>query len=1254
MELRDLTIVRKLRRQTDCNKMAYLNLLVKKLKIGPLGSGHKMPQKYEIVSLALFIMLVNIFTCLTTTTVEIPTMPANNIQDPVQLSHQLNQQDLDHHYDHEFASHGNQVDSSRIVRPFQSLPLVMADSASDNQSKVNDTLLDRSVLSHSEAELDIRHGDVATKRTNMETPTTKITTSSTMASILPDNPITATTPISIDEDYAQHNSLLANLNDNTTAPSIESNQDETIANKTEIKSNSEYHKHITSTNDTLQAFETKTTPTSHRKKTPESDESILIPPIVTTLIPHIEITQQNNLGVTTPINKIENSMKPPEQPIRDTIIPRTRLVDLLDIVKHLNLINNNSNEAMSHDPLNGVFKLRSDQVNTRSPQQPASLSSMQSNWVTNRQFIRPFGFYDDSRQIQPNKHFEMTTLESSPSNVEAFISSNKSSYNNNRVTRLMNQAKGDKTTAARNSRESAKGPIRYSLVSPYTANFDLDLQFNNLPIKRITPLKDQIVEASSSTDKPMPSHGTTKKALHEKQKLNSITKTNNSTIKHLNQSGSIIYYSADDGVKIVDATKSAKTKTDSGKEAKTKPTKTSQTDTTNKSNEENSSFKRGERHVIDKNAHESRKVYKGTTNNNDESENLMIKSNNVKVKNFNNNNNDNNKHKTNLDVDDGTTTTELQFEPYVSQLSGKIGQYQETSHNVLSHLEDVHKKSLYYVPEPAGLYADNAMPRPLTIGELARQHGVPFRLKSPLGEDYKIAPSLYDDHGLPSESGHYEDYVYLPYNNRDHQSLAQDNSLKLDEDLQQKIAIKAIEAISKDSEFSNSLLGSFYNDDKQQPIATAHNPSLDLRQIPNPVLDHQISPALQKLYANLLSASSRNTFHQQAIDSMIMHQQQSPPSSMAARNPLAMVLPLATISPNYNQKTNATGRPVNLMLTDLADRWALSRMPDLIPIPLAATVPGYLIRLPNGKILAAALTNSFSIQGIQRGPLSSNYKNFLAQKSRSLIKPTSNHKQLLSHNLAAGSGRQPIVLAPPQTFGAIRGQTNSIVQKEKIGGGLFSRGVLSQLGFGRSSQRPLNGSTNQVINTNSIANTIGQLNKIRNINKQQIIKLTNSPFPAPSFSDQELAALPIADLDEPVFSFADESQLLEPQSEYQLAAAHHSMINRATKSPLSASMQHASLMNHLPDPQPIPPNDLLQSASSALALRTKLNQLLNLRGSPVGDDLFHGTKKRRSPASSSLLTKLEPTFAWFAKGARKLRNSGTTCNQDMQRPSSTG
>lgn len=495
------------------------------------------------------------------------------------------------------------------------------------------------------------------------------------------------------------------------------------------------------------------------------------------------------------------------------------------------------------------------------------------------------------------------------------------------------------------------------------------------------------------------------------------------------------------------------------------------------------------------------------------------------------------------------------------------------------YLNDPYKKSLYYTN--SHLPDSNGLPyKPFTIKDLARQHGVPFRLRSPFDDRYNLASSSNIELKTALDT-RLEDYHIAKPEQELHNPF---DGPKIDDDLRQKSALKAIEAITQEPDFLMRLQESLYG----------HGSQLSPENI-----NH-----LQRLYYHLLKPELNFPSRVSSMASSNNVNKVIP----GPINPLDFSMSYASASESSTQPIGASARkPVNLVVTDLADKWALTQMPDLIPIPLAATVPGYLIRLPDGKILAAALTNSFTIQGIQNEPLNSGYKSFLNTKFKSLIKPTPT-KNTINH-VASDSIQKQVVLPLNSPIRVNQPVRNKNPTSEM---GLL-RGVFSHLGFGKSpSQR--NNSTKD--------------NGGLRVNQSKIIKISNSPFPVPSFSEQELAALPVADMDEPVFSFADESQIAD--NYYDTSAM------RLPQFPYQrySSPNFGSSIPEIGDT-----TDMATGGSSLSMHHKAIDQLANLR-SLLHGNLFINGERRGSPG----VRKFESPLLWLIyKAAKKLSHS-SACN----------
>lgn len=611
----------------------------------------------------------------------------------------------------------------------------------------------------------------------------------------------------------------------------------------------------------------------------------------------------------------------------------------------------------------------------------------------------------------------------------------------------------------------------------------------------------------------------------------------------------------------------------------------------------------------------------------------------------------------------------LAAQPYNDMRNPSIGNGYEPSFAKPNHqLDDPHKKSFYWSPEHSDLYVDdfglpvNQFPRPLTIGELAQHHGVNpfFGLTKPtmLMNDLNVnqLPHTSEDFGLFSESGLHEDYAQLSSTNQNHASgeslvpnVYNKNRLKLDDELKQKIAVKAFEAAMRDSELSATLLGNLLNMSLGGSGTTSK--ALINQQHPTGVSNHlleQLGPNYYTPVPMLNKSNSINLAGNNLDGSTFgfnpMMRDHLPP--LRANNPFNLMMPMATsthdqvadtslhaINPNAPRGSGGGSdgqAPVNLVLTDIANRWALSRMPDLVPIPLAATVPGYLIRLPNGKILAAALTNMFSIEGIQREPLNGSYKNMMNNKFNVLAKPNRpkamqqlRFKQQGTYaNLASDSDLRPTIVMPAQHN--TRQQYNFAQSTNRFkttnknhsdrGGSLFSRGVMNQLGLlGGSVKSHNHHSSRHIINQSNKKQTHGHGTN-RFINKSKMAGL--------------LQHLPIADPSEPVFSFTDENELID-ESDYNVAA------------PTSAHFNHVRNMQHLGNH--LLGNDRLEQSTEA---NENAGKLLEWKNKLSSDEFIqYGRRKRKSP-SRFTFAKLEPIMNWLMTGRKVLtrRDHPKSCN----------
>lgn len=1174
--------------------MANLDSITNNSKFKTLSSCRIEP----ILVLCVFIIFVNILTSKSATVETSQLARHRNV---------LNDQDLEEKLTHneQYAVASNQINQSHPTSV--KLPII-ADSTSDIQSRLSSSTLESIVLSHNEPDLDNRVNSSDTNRNNSnQSPIKNVNLS---------NRTFTTTPRSIEDDEELRNYLqpMPDLVDETTTfPSFE-RVDKNVSNsRNDIEVSN-----VNTTTTTLTATTDSTLNVSQSSKFPEarfkinhSDTSNTTQfPILTkasseqvaqferrqaslTTRPN-DIDKQSEIkpffGKNSPIPQLKdspnNSSKYQRAPSNPSL-PNASLAELLYIIRHLNLSSGRSNFIDS----------RSDKSVRRIQQQQLK----PVNWLQDEMSRR----YNMPTLDRFNGHIsqELNTAESSSNKVDQPILRKDSSEWGQKLKDegLLKFKTGSLSSHKRISHSKDDNPkqldrdlvlsknSKYLLVSPYTGNFDSGISLKNFPLNKvIAPAKNPSMDVSSDNNQKFYDR-------FNKENLNDDSRSRKGP-----QSASTNIYYATDTTKPNEAGSNLSNKTSQGK-LKIKSTVASK----NNDKDDDVRSKRHERNSVDKKGftnnesndfhrlhNESKKISK--SNHDEMGENIQtIRANHVRDNRRDSLLKDNQYENFKDDhwlTNHRTLSSPSSISPplisplplpsfssqsdYLSSLGvDKFPFHKFSDHQMdtLPSLEgypfigDAHRKSIYHIQEK-GLNFHDDLPEPLTVGELAHEHsGTPFRLRSPIGENYNIGSG--GEFNLTQESNNYDDYLYLPYNRNQHQSDS--TGFKFDDDLKKKLAIKTIEAITKDPDLSISL---FDNINQLNQIPSSSN-------IP-----------IQKLYPNLVDSSSSNNNQMPYYHSS---------NQASTTNPLPLnMLPVATVQDqiyannpsNHDHLKKNSSSPINLVVSEFPYRWALSRMPDLIPIPLAATVPGYLIRLSNGQILAAALTNSFSIQGIQKGP--HGYKNYLNHRLKRLIKTGSGQKQstpYVTNHLASDSGISSIVLQAPQRF------TNSNKESSR-GGGLFSRNVLSQLGLIRSNQR-----------SNSTTKEPSKTNKP---NKHKLIKLTNSPSPAPSFTDQELASLPVASLNEPIFSFADESQLIETPDPYHAG--------QSTLAPIMT-----------PEPAEMFQND------NTLALRAKLNQFLSLKNL-FNEDIFGGTKKRRSPPGG-----FEPPTFWLtAKRASRLRHGG--------------
>ena len=1145
--------------------MAYLNYLVDEMKFA-IFSSHRI---HSILSVIVFIMIVNILTCLTTS---------------VDFSSSLDKRPslFNNQYDLPQKITINNQERSTYTTSNHPTHMPLNNSTGDTRSRLKDETTENIILSHNEPDLD---NGLALSNQSPIGDVSKQTPNTTQTST------TTTTSFFEDEDYLNrylHNSLASNYADeSTTLSSIgstepsykhDANSDHASAN---IESSSADQNQSSPTTtplsvEILQTSESQVALPSSADERSGSHQLTTSANVIDSSKPNLvsnpdkpdskftgyRLPSLSTVGMFGPDQTLVTSPKPP--------FPQASLADLLQIVKHLNLVNKATGV---HQPNNLFNRMghRTDYSMSNLHQLNYQPQTGSSYWPLSGQIGHGTNPFNRPWEIPQQ---ELFVAESSSNKVDQPLTKDLPNLMPTeeppRVQKSTSGVTSDKKYENIVSEDSVgkkhKGkPSRYALVSPYSASFDLGITSRQAFPNRAA--LDRAQAAPTAADKL---NGLiSRQKFYDKIRPPQLNQEDESLNRHGSQHASTIYYAADDGVKAIQHSKLIS--------ANSKPLNQRHKISSNIPGREtgatpagDTGTKRGERTSNDKRsaANLQGKIQIGSKRPSEvhQEENGAQPS--IKVNQLKGKRDDKNKVKSvgteGIKVEDALLNVRVPI-----PADGLIGEEKFSFPNhalyqrdpplvnplTFQNIDDAYKKSLYYVQERPGYNLED-QPPPLTIGELANQHGVPFRLKSPLGDNYQIANTI-NEPRIPQESNQYEDFVYMPHSRN---SMPESLGYNLDTEMKKKLAMKTIEDIVRDPELPSSLLGNLLASSQE----FSDNPS-----------------NMQKLYPNLMAPSSGLTnFYQ-------------PLAQAANQIPLNMILPIQAhqdqafthnFAPNEQAmsplKINSS---LNHIAPELAYRWAISRMPDLIPIPLAATVPGYLIRLPNGQILAAALTNSFSIQGIQKGPLSPGYKSFLNQRFKNLIKPSSS-KQASAYpvnHIGSASGISAIALPAPQ-------QINHKGPSEK--GGLFSRGVLSQLGFTRSSRS---------------SNTSRETNKTR-LAKPKLIKFNNGPHPIPSFSEQELATLPVASINEPVFSFADESQLIDGP-------------NTLSQPTLAPNIETGELFN----------------SDSALAIRAKLNQMLSLRNL-FGEEMFQGTKKRRSPPGG-----FEPPTFWLtAKRASRLRHGG--------------
>lgn len=1153
---------------------------IKKLIFMIPTSGHMK----SIILLIILIMFVNILNCLPSRTELIKSNATlrhpKTIQDDLQQLSSLNR--------HSSWTMGL-LPQTNVTR--------------DISTSISDIILDSSKFSPSDANKADALNDKDKKPKNSEPATsnqtdanfTTLSPLSTLKSTTTSNSIVpiVTTPSSIDSEdevnrlYFQH----TNINDEiTTLPPVDTTaqaHSETKAGSgsvTEVDSRDKSKQTSTTSTptDILHTEESKfilPKPTETSNIDEKSTESFVPPESLpevasnlqnradTTVRPQTdtttttEATAQTLQALSTLANLNGYQSSNPSQP---------SIGDLLFIVKHLNLGRQryDAPKLLSdhHRSDIGIVGLHHD------PSRILNQSWLSLDGPTRSQPLI-------STQIPQN--VELQSLESHISNVNRL--SKKESpvlkQKDEAISKFSLSDMSKNLVSINNRNDGRRLPPRstkYALISPYTANFDSGLSFKNLPHNRRSP------HAKNDSTEPAPEddENSRQQKLYDK-----LRRFHESRVQNKNGDGSVkpdpsqkpvIRHSSDiSGAQSHTKPVSSVSKTSENKSKVKSNTSKSSSNSINQSSgssEKIQGYRQGDRIAMGKRDMKTSistkrptrvsGVEQQTISSKASQERVKDEVSHIKV------------HKININEDASTEDSRSYYDfpqlpelPELSISNGEkfvqqpvLNQFSIGGVNYHQLADDPHKKSLYYTTDSksTNMYDMNSH---YGFGEIANKHGVPFRLKSPLGESYHF-DGLEDR--IPNESSQYEDYVYSPYESSG--GLQNGGYFKLDDELKKNIAIKTLEDPSLLANLLETLNG------------------FDPPKIPNS--SGLGTMAMKKLYTSVINPNNEqpDLYHSLSsninplsliLNNQIRHQSPITNSFAASDDSQIAVAPLRSTS-------NESG--VNLMLTDIADKWALSRMPDLIPIPLAATVPGYLIRLPNGQVLAAALTNSFSIQGIQKGPLSASYKSFLNHRLKTLIKPS---KSLSGANhIASDSGLRPYAVPAPNMFAQ---QTTSGKGGRKSGG-WFTRGVVSQLGFTRLGQRQ---------------NATRDNGKARPSNsKYKPGKANGSPFAVPSLSDQELATLPLADPNEPVFSFADESQIVDS----------------------TTSVLPNGYLGPLPLPA-VPANgpdsaDLLQSAST-LALRAKINQLLSLK-SLLGDELVHGRRRRAALDKKSRIRPVAP------------------------------
>lgn len=345
-----------------------------------------------------------------------------------------------------------------------------------------------------------------------------------------------------------------------------------------------------------------------------------------------------------------------------------------------------------------------------------------------------------------------------------------------------------------------------------------------------------------------------------------------------------------------------------------------------------------------------------------------------------------------------------------------------------------------------------------------------------------------------------------------------------DSRLRYQLALNSLRGLASEPEtFHNILAAAISSQRSKHHGHQATNPQesrgLSLASLPY-LIDSGESGATNSLFADSLNPSS-NIMKISPVEAT--HTEQLP--SLATNRPAAP--------------------PVGLVVSESGTKWALSHVPNLEPIPLAATVPAYLLKLPNGQIVAAALTNAISIQGVQRNVITNNssYREMISRKFKSLRK-SGNKNSTAANSQAARQNQQfqdnqfaSSSLNTQTTLPSTVSQANQMTSTTASSASFGVKEFLEKLGFGSSSA-----SANVPHNTLSVASTPTIFGTVPNQQRNQTKAVLAQPLSlsellamSPSVNDvsnlaienTELSSLPVLGPEEPDFSFADESQLIE-------------------------------------------------------------------------------------------------------------------------------